>query len=429
MDVSVYQLNAPLTVPHFHPYADPSRSTTLPAGTYWVPLAQGQKHWVQAMLNEDTYIPFNVTYDVTAWSNPLLENIAGGWTGDVLSPNASLVSPAATPAWPTPGSFPSVGLFEIPGSTAGFQAAGQARWLFDTVWHLPYTDVTAADITAGLPGIDVLIVPNGYANYGLQALGAKGKKALLAWVKAGGRYIGWQGGAQIAAQTGVSTATLVMSHTNMPGSLVRVTMDPGSPLGDGVGSTDWVMYLDDMVMKPGAGYAAAAFPAQGSPSFGVSGLAEGIDQLGGSAAVVDEPVGSGRSVVFSIDPNFRGWSQGTQRILWNSIVGPDPTGPLAAPLPPSERAAAARTARTTAAALPHLGSAIRIAVARADARATAAGLRGYGAHFVRQRLGAQGVLFLVANRRDLSVEEHPFFARLVRDLARSGVDVRFASIP
>jgi hypothetical protein len=189
------------------------------------------------------------------------------------------------------------------------------------------------------------------------------------------------------------------------------------------------MYLDDMVMRPGAGYAAAAFPASGSPSFGVSGLAEGVAQLGGSAAVVDEPVGSGRSIVFSVDPNFRGWTQGSQRILWNAIVGADPTGPRAAGLPPAERAVAVRAARAAATAIPQLGSTIRIAVARTDAGATAAALRGYGAHFVRQRLDAGRELFLVANRRDLSVEEHPFFAPLLRDLVRSGVDVRFASIP
>jgi hypothetical protein len=35
----------------------------------------------------------------------------------------------------------------------------------------------------------------------------------------------------------------------------------------------------------------------------------------------------------------------------------------------------------------------------------------------------------VANRSDLSVEEDPVFAPLVRDLARSGVRLRFASIP
>ena len=34
------------------------------------------------MLHEETWIPFDVTYDVTAWSNPLLMNLDGGWSGD-----------------------------------------------------------------------------------------------------------------------------------------------------------------------------------------------------------------------------------------------------------------------------------------------------------------------------------------------------------
>jgi hypothetical protein len=93
------------------------------------------------------------------------------------------------------------------------------------------------------------------------------------------------------------------------------------------------------------------------------------------------------------------------------------------------RAAAAKEARAAARALPRLGSAIRIGVSRSGADATAEVLRGYGARFVRQRLGAKAVLFLVANMRDLSAEEHPFFAPLVRDLHRSEVGLRFASIP
>jgi zinc carboxypeptidase len=430
MDVSVYRLDAPLTVPGFHPYGDPARTSTLPAGTYWIPLAQGQKHWIQSMLNEDTYIPVSVTYDVTAWSNPLLMNLSGGWTGAALSPDASLVPAVSAPAWrPVPQGAPSIGLFQIPSSTAGFEAAGQLRWLFDQVWHLPYTDVTADDIKAGLPGIDELIVPNGYANYALQALGAKGKKALLDWVTAGGRYVGWQGGAEIAARTGVSSVTLDVSHANMPGSLVRVSMDPASPLADGVGDTAWVMYDGDNVMGPGVGSSVATFPPSSSPAFGVSGLAEGVGQLAGSAAVVDEPVGAGRAIVFSVSPNFRAWTQGTQRILWNALVGPDPAGLHAAGVRPADRAAALERARAAASALPDLGSAIRIGVARADADVTARKLRAHGASFVQEALGPNEVVFLVANRRDLSVEEDPVFAPLVRDLVRSGVRLKFASIP
>jgi hypothetical protein len=40
-----------------------------------------------------------------------------------------------------------------------------------------------------------------------------------------------------------------------------------------------------------------------------------------------------------------------------------------------------------------------------------------------------GVLFLIANRRDLSAEEHPFFAPVLQDLRWEGVRLRFASIP
>ena len=38
------------------------------------------------MLNEDTYIPHDVTYDVTGWSNPLLMNVPGGFTASNLDP-------------------------------------------------------------------------------------------------------------------------------------------------------------------------------------------------------------------------------------------------------------------------------------------------------------------------------------------------------
>ena len=72
MDVQVYRLTAPLTVPDFKPYGRPARATVLPAGTYWIPMAQMQKHWIQAMLNENTYVPFPYFYDVSGWSNPLL---------------------------------------------------------------------------------------------------------------------------------------------------------------------------------------------------------------------------------------------------------------------------------------------------------------------------------------------------------------------
>jgi hypothetical protein len=426
MDVEVRQLTAPLDLAHFHPYGDPERATTLPVGTYWVPLAQAKKHWIQAMLHEDSWIPFDVTYDVSAWSNPLLMNLDGGWSGEDVGPASTVVPPLGEPAWPAVDE-PSIAMFEI-NSTRGFESTGQARWLFDNVWHLDYDVVDADDITAGLAGYDVLLIPDGYANYAVQALGAKGKKALRQWVNGGGRLVAWQGGVQVAAKAGVSSAVLQSSHTNMPGTLVRVELDPSSPLADGVGNLDWVMYQDDNLMQPGLGSAVGTFPGAGDDAFATSGLAIGVGTLAGTSFLTDEAVGQGRVIAFSIDPNFRAWTQGTQRLLWNAIVGPDPSGATGLRAGSDARSAAETAAREATSKLIDDGAAIRIRVARADAAATAKILARRSSSVLRFDLGTE-TLFLVANRKDLSYEEHPYFGLVIRELQNAGIDIRAASLP
>ena len=173
------------------------------------------------MLHEDSWIPFDVTYDVTAWSNPLLMNLAGGWSGADVDAPYEVVAPMDEPDWPLPADLPAVALLENDRSTRGFEAAGQTRYLFNEVWHLPHTDLTydaiGTDPTV-LEDFDVLVMPDGYAGYALQDLGSKGKKALREWVNAGGRIVAWQGGAEVAVKAGASTAKFGTSHTNMPGS-------------------------------------------------------------------------------------------------------------------------------------------------------------------------------------------------------------------
>ena len=430
MDVTVHELSAPLTLDAFNPYGDPATATVLPSGTYWIPLAQGQKHWVQALLHEESWIPFETTYDVTAWSNPLLMNLDGGWTGEDVDPAATLVPDQAEPDWPgTPPAAGEVALFEIPNSTRGYEAAYQLRYLFEGVWDVPYTPVEAADITAGLgPDVDVLVIPDGYAPYAVQALGNKGKRALRDWVNAGGRIVAFQGGVEVAVKTGVSTVKLGNAQTNMPGTLVRVSVDDGSPLAAGVGDRAWVMYQDDRTLKPGLGTAIATYPAGGTTDYATSGLAIGAAKLAGTAAVVDEAVGEGRVVSFNIDPNFRAWTEGTQRILWNAIVGDDAPGLTGLAAGSKARAAAEKAAADAVATVLDLGSAIRIRVAAADATATARVLQRHGAEVVRQNVDGD-VLFLVANRDDLSYDEHPFFTLVIADLAAAGITPVAASLP
>jgi hypothetical protein len=431
MDVQVYRLTEPLAVDDFRAYGRAEEATTLPAGTYWIPLAQPAKHWIQSMLNEDTYIPHDVTYDVTGWSNPLLMNVPGGSSASELDPVGELADPLSEPAWPfSPADGLDVAVFEGPGSTA-LESRGAVRWLFNEVWGIdlePSDLVTGEDIAAGaLADRDVLVMPDGYPNYALQALGAKGKKALVRWTNDGGHVIAWEGSAEVVTRIGVSTAVLQVAHTNMPGSLVRAAIDPASPIGEGIGPFAWAMFEDDPVMTPGRGEAAATFPDASSEDFFVSGLDSGAEQLGGTAAVVDEQVGAGRATVFSFDPVFRGWTDGTQRLLWNAIMGTDPFAGVAARAGSPRRAEDERAARAAAQQLPQVAAPFRLRVAGRDVAETKRVLTSLGATWVRVA-GAQPALFLIANPRELSAEEHPFITRLAGELAAQGVRVRSLSL-
>ncbi|MEV0968616.1 M14 family zinc carboxypeptidase [Microtetraspora glauca] len=92
MDVEVYRLKQPVTVPTAQVFGGRSATNlSVPAGAYWIPMDQPQKHWIQALIAEDPYVPFPYFYDVSSWSNPLLMGVGTVSTGDALSPKADLV--------------------------------------------------------------------------------------------------------------------------------------------------------------------------------------------------------------------------------------------------------------------------------------------------------------------------------------------------
>jgi hypothetical protein len=323
MDVQVFRLDEPLEVPDYRVYARAPRSRTLPPGTYWIPMAQPQKHWIQLMLNEDTYVPVRRTFDVTGWSGPLLMNVAGGSSGSVLEPSAGLVPPLEEPVWPATGEGGvRVGILGLSNAVYAFEGVGQLRWLFDTVWNEPYTVLTPDEVARGaLRGIDVLIVPSGGWLVGQRNLGPRGIEELRAWIRDGGRYVGYKfGGAVLAEKIGITSARFTDSPYAIEGTLVRVHVDRSSPLSTGIGGSVWVMFSDDdtIAVRPSA--APLRYPPLND--LDTSGLALHTQRLAGQPAAVDEPFGAGRVVLFPYDLNFRGLTQGTQRILWNAVYGP-----------------------------------------------------------------------------------------------------------
>jgi hypothetical protein len=78
------------------------------------------------------------------------------------------------------------------------------------------------------------------------------------------------------------------------------------------------MFSDDDTLTARPSVVPLRYPEQ----LRTSGLALHTQGLAGQAAAIDETFGRGRVVVFPYDLNFRGLTQGTQRLLWNAVFGP-----------------------------------------------------------------------------------------------------------
>jgi hypothetical protein len=433
MDVRVRRLTKPLTVSDYTAYGRAARSERLPAGTYVVPMAQRQKHWVQAMLNEDTYVPFPYFYDVTAWSQPLLFNVDGGYSGRRLGDMRSApVSSVSDPGVPSVGRQPEIAVYSMsPQFSRGIESGGWLRYLLDK-WGLDYRSVSAEDIKAGaLDGADVLLVPDGYATidpdfpedpYGLSDLGPEGAAAIQSWVEDGGRYVGWLDGAVLAAGVGVSSATFESAEDqgiSSPGALIRARVASGSPLGSDVGRFAYAFWDSRYVMYANGADTPVRFPAASTRDFFVSGYADGAEALGGTAAVVDEPVGDGRTVAFGFEPNFRAFTDGTQQILRNAILGKAPRG---------KAARVARAARTSARDLRTAHAAVRLVVARRGTKAARSLLDARSLGYRTVRAGRR-TTFLINVARNAGGDDLPWTRGLADDLQRTRVPVVMYRVP
>jgi hypothetical protein len=130
-------------------------------------------------------------------------------------------------------------------------------------------------------------------------------------------------------------------------------------------------------------------------------------------------------VLFSFEPNFRAFTDGTQRLLRNAVLGPAPEATAATGA--AERAAGVAAAQAASGRLSGLDRPIRVTVAAAGAAGAERLLRGYGARFETRRAGGQ-VHYLVANPRGLGLDEHPFAADLARRLRAADLPVRAFSM-
>ncbi|HEX5609027.1 MAG TPA: hypothetical protein VFX45_02925 [Solirubrobacterales bacterium] len=83
-DVHVFRLDQPTTVTGAYDWGSgEATNQTLPAGTLWVPTAQTMKHWINATLEENPFIPYPFFFDVVNWSFP--DTGSAGGNGQLLA--------------------------------------------------------------------------------------------------------------------------------------------------------------------------------------------------------------------------------------------------------------------------------------------------------------------------------------------------------
>jgi Zinc carboxypeptidase len=358
--VRVNRLLRAVTV-RFHAYGSTgTRRRQLPASTWVVTLDQTQKHWVEAMLGENAYASVPYFYDVASWSNPLLMGLDGGAIRSRLPRGA--LGPGAAPTVPDGPPFtgdsegaaeyalhllaagaglardPKDGAFE-PAGTGGavdlrvprvaLLDEGMAtpsfawmRWLLEQRYGLAVDLVGSTDLErlAG-GGYTAFVVPDGI----IPTPSAAGLAALQAWVRGGGTYIGVRGeGIALAQSAGITTATASPpADAQLPGVSLAVQLDPSDPIAWGERSSGFAFATGDPVVYTSGGTVVARYPS--GSAFFAGGYAEGTSDLRGTAAVLDEPTGAGRTVLFTFDPVFRGYVEGTERLVANALLAP-PTG-------------------------------------------------------------------------------------------------------
>ncbi|MFG3555938.1 M14 family zinc carboxypeptidase [Micromonospora sp. NPDC047557] len=496
MDVEVYEVQKPTRVPTARVFGGRSATNvTVPKGAYWIPMDQPQKHWIQAIMGEDPYVPFPYFYDVSSWSNPLLMGVSTIYTGDTVRPQAQPVRGISGGrsglAWPwgsytypldsaaaaeltftllgrgvplvrdldtnrvaipatrlsrtvddlaeaagvtlTPGGrptgtrleLPDVGLFQGTGISTTSGSHGEARYVLGKRWGLDLKPVNTADIndnTAAFTGRTVLLVPDGSSATG--GLTAAGQANLRNWIAQGHTYVGLRNeGTRLARAAGLTSTTEKTKPADylVIGSHLRVDVDTDNPVALGRPAEDFEFNNSDPILNPSTtGTNVLTYPT--GDTFWANGYTVGADTLKGTAAVVDEPTGAGRSVLFAFNPLFRAYNENGLHLVANALLYP-PGAPDARRTPGTDAARASAAAAPVAADLGGGWRPTTIEVAATDLARTRAIVERFTTDARTSAKGTSAYV-VIPNPQGLQADEHPFTADLVRALRAAGVPLR-----
>jgi hypothetical protein len=248
---------------------------------------------------------------------------------------------------------PRIGLYQ---SYQSNMDEGWTRYLLDDL-EIPFVTLKNSDMRepgpAGLLGrVDVLILasedpevivngrragPAGERTQGTMppeyegGIGGSGVEAIKAFVANGGVLVTLSDACRFAFRelgAPASDAVQGLDRTKffLPSSIVRIDVNPESPLGYGMPAKAPAMFANSVVMDtwmPAVGgverQVVARYPTE---DILLSGWLIGGERMAGKVAVLDVKQGRGRVAMIGFRAQYRGQSHGTYKFLLNALLYP-----------------------------------------------------------------------------------------------------------
>jgi len=327
-------------------------ASTWPAGSLVIDMRQPYAAFVQMLLAPQAYPgrleypggPPQAPYDVTAHNLPLLLGVQAEPTNQL--PRGDMERLAGAPSFRprhveglSGRSGLLVGLYQpwVPATDEGW-----TRWLFDN-YEVPYATLHDQQIRQGylarrftsivLPSVEPSVLDEGWAPGSMPVeftggLGSAGVQALRTFVEAGGTLVALGQSASWAAERlNLPVADRLRDQPKevffAPGAQVSLQVDTTTSVGRHMQARTAAWIEGGAAFDLPARSAAVSVATYGTRPRVLSGWVHGANALAGASAVVEVPLGSGKVVLFGIDPQQRGLSMATFPLLFNAL-GPAP---------------------------------------------------------------------------------------------------------
>jgi len=210
--------------------------------------------------------------------------------------------------------------------------AGEIWHYLDTRLHLPCTLVEKDRLSnLTLTNYQVLILPDGNYN----ELSAD---KLKEFITGGGTLIATGKSSQWLKTAGLSTVELrqttapapknapyyqrsnAAAARTMPGSIFQATLDPSHPIGYGMPASVPVFLPEALYFEPSSSTAQTPIRFTKQPLLAGYLHPSHTGLVADAAPLYLQAMGSGRIVQFAINPNFRGFWRGTERLMGNAVL-------------------------------------------------------------------------------------------------------------